>query len=115
MIRRPPRSTLFPYTTLFRSLMVGAAISLLVGLLLWPHGARRELARALGSVYRGLVEYVGLGFDRVLGFVPAAEFEPRTAADAIRKDVVRARDRADAAFDTFITETGDRSFDQKTA
>ncbi len=96
-------------------LMVGAVISLLVGLLLWPHGARRELARALGSVYRGLVEYVGLGFDRVLGFVPAAEFEPRTAADAIRKDVVRARDRADAAFDTFITEKGDRSFDQETA
>src|SRR5205807_5170894 len=24
MIRRPPRSTLFPYTTLFRSLIVGA-------------------------------------------------------------------------------------------
>src|SRR3712207_8707287 len=24
MIRRPPRSTLFPYTTLFRSLMAGA-------------------------------------------------------------------------------------------
>src|SRR5258708_40236211 len=26
MIRRPPRSTLFPYTTLFRSLHVGTAI-----------------------------------------------------------------------------------------
>src|SRR3712207_6922353 len=25
MIRRPPRSTLFPYTTLFRSLIVGVA------------------------------------------------------------------------------------------
>src|ERR1035441_7914570 len=25
MVRRPPRSTLFPYTTLFRSLVVGAA------------------------------------------------------------------------------------------
>src|SRR3712207_6078843 len=25
MIRRPPRSTLFPYTTLFRSLLLGAA------------------------------------------------------------------------------------------
>src|SRR2546429_8650925 len=25
MIRRPPRSTLFPYTTLFRSLLIGAA------------------------------------------------------------------------------------------
>src|SRR2546427_3707809 len=26
MIRRPPRSTLFPYTTLFRSLQVGAQV-----------------------------------------------------------------------------------------
>src|SRR3712207_8185512 len=31
MIRRPPRSTLFPYTTLFRSLHVE------------PHGEQREL------------------------------------------------------------------------
>src|SRR2546422_3029459 len=28
MIRRPPRSTLFPYTTLFRSLDVGIAVIL---------------------------------------------------------------------------------------
>src|SRR3712207_7348095 len=28
MIRRPPRSTLFPYTTLFRSLAVGTAMPL---------------------------------------------------------------------------------------
>jgi hypothetical protein len=96
-------------------LLVGALISLLVGLLLWPHGARRELARALASVYRSLVEYLGLGFDRVLDFVPSAEFEPAHAAGPMRKDVVRARDRADAAFDTFITEKGDRSFDQETA
>src|SRR4051812_49582995 len=27
MIRRPPRSTLFPYTTLFRSITAGAVIS----------------------------------------------------------------------------------------
>src|SRR3712207_8585013 len=26
MIRRPPRSTLFPYTTLFRSLRIGVAV-----------------------------------------------------------------------------------------
>src|SRR2546430_4321919 len=31
MIRRPPRSTLFPYTTLFRSLVIGATIALLGG------------------------------------------------------------------------------------
>src|SRR2546430_11074436 len=27
MIRRPPRSTLFPYTTLFRSVMLGKAMT----------------------------------------------------------------------------------------
>src|SRR5258707_6623743 len=32
MIRRPPRSTLFPYTTLFRSIVVGYAH--------WPRGDR---------------------------------------------------------------------------
>src|SRR3712207_7728317 len=32
MIRRPPRSTLFPYTTLFRSLVYGALSASVVGL-----------------------------------------------------------------------------------
>ena len=89
-------------------LLVGAVISLLVGLLLWPHGARRELARALASVYRSLVAYIGFGFDRVLGF------EASPQLDAARTVVIGARDRADAAFDTFIAEKGDRSFNQET-
>src|SRR3712207_8094599 len=42
MIRRPPRSTLFPYTTLFRSLLVGDAV-----------GAVGGVAQALAP--RGLV------------------------------------------------------------
>src|SRR3712207_8803957 len=33
MIRRPPRSTLFPYTTLFRSIMGVPGLSLVWGLL----------------------------------------------------------------------------------
>src|SRR3712207_8526141 len=33
MIRRPPRSTLFPYTTLFRSAELGGALSLVAGVL----------------------------------------------------------------------------------
>src|SRR5256885_5057996 len=37
MIRRPPRSTLFPYTTLFRSLL--PALALLVGVLAAHPGA----------------------------------------------------------------------------
>src|SRR2546429_1670278 len=44
MIRRPPRSTLFPYTTLFRSVEVPGQIE--------PrHGAlRQELIRVLGQL-----------------------------------------------------------------
>src|SRR2546430_13217694 len=45
MIRRPPRSTLFPYTTLFRS---HAGIGVVVG---WsPDPAERAAARRLGAV-----------------------------------------------------------------
>jgi uncharacterized membrane protein YccC len=90
-------------------LLIGAFISLLVGVLLWPGGARRELARALASVYRGLIEYLDHGFDRVLGFSPAGDRDPA------RQAVVRARDRADAAFDTFLSERGGGAFDQDTA
>jgi uncharacterized membrane protein YccC len=90
-------------------LMVGALISLVVGLLLWPRGARRELARALAGVYRGLVDYLQHGFDRVLGF------EPAEAENPARRTLARARDRADAAFDTFLTEQGGGESEQETA
>src|SRR3712207_8635831 len=43
MIRRPPRSTLFPYTTLFRS---DAAVG-------QPHRARRDPVRRGGDGRRG--------------------------------------------------------------
>src|SRR2546422_3155427 len=33
MIRRPPRSTLFPYTTLFRSVMVTASATLICSMI----------------------------------------------------------------------------------
>src|SRR2546422_8294152 len=35
MIRRPPRSTLFPYTTLFRSVLVDLAVGMEVGVRPW--------------------------------------------------------------------------------
>src|SRR2546426_2558517 len=38
MIRRPPRSTLFPYTTLFRSSLTRGLLSGLLGLLLHALG-----------------------------------------------------------------------------
>src|SRR3712207_8510656 len=44
MIRRPPRSTLFPYTTLFRSREAAHTLALLGG------KARQERAREVGDV-----------------------------------------------------------------
>src|SRR2546427_2912164 len=44
MIRRPPRSTLFPYTTLFRSVQAAAAS-------LEPHRGRAAIAVEWGDVF----------------------------------------------------------------
>src|SRR2546425_6757195 len=41
MIRRPPRSTLFPYTTLFRS-VVGVVVTLTLGMLAAPLAAQAQ-------------------------------------------------------------------------
>src|SRR2546430_14450563 len=51
MIRRPPRSTLFPYTTLFRSDVTRSA-DVLIGLMLLmlAHGLRRRKRRAWQAV-----------------------------------------------------------------
>src|SRR5690349_22564448 len=48
MIRRPPRSTLFPYTTLFRSLLVDLGIGV--------DQARRQ-ARQHGQLFLGAADH----------------------------------------------------------
>src|SRR5258708_17299901 len=45
MIRRPPRSTLFPYTTLFRSTIMQNILVVNV-----PNARTRELVHALGEI-----------------------------------------------------------------
>src|SRR2546426_12840205 len=52
MIRRPPRSTLFPYTTLFRSMAAA------VGLLLALDGAPRRGAAFLAGLFAGAAAMV---------------------------------------------------------
>src|SRR2546430_6111565 len=65
MIRRPPRSTLFPYTTLFRS--VGDEGAVLVG---HPEGAVGLRDQAFGAVaVHRLRQYVPVQVDDLLAGV----------------------------------------------
>src|SRR2546427_6729109 len=68
MIRRPPRSTLFPYTTLFRSRTEAGAPLLTVRAAVLAGGA----ARRYGGRPKGLVELGGRRIlDRVVDAVQA--------------------------------------------
>src|SRR2546422_10851955 len=64
MIRRPPRSTLFPYTTLFRSLAALAGImnglyyseiNFSIGLLLGVIGFSAAVVGGLGNIYGAIL------------------------------------------------------------
>src|SRR2546430_3093191 len=70
MIRRPPRSTLFPYTTLFRSF--------------YDHLTARELLRYYGQLSGVAGKQLGLGVDKVLervGLQDAANLQLRTRSE----------------------------------
>src|SRR2546422_2170952 len=55
MIRRPPRSTLFPYTTLFRSamLLLGGTVAA------WPSDTMKVAAFAGAALAMGLGGFIG--------------------------------------------------------
>src|SRR3712207_8426258 len=75
MIRRPPRSTLFPYTTLFRS-----AKARDVRLLPWPV----TLSRSQHWAYETCLRLFGREFDWI-AFIDADEFLVPTAADDVKR------------------------------
>src|SRR2546430_13364536 len=60
MIRRPPRSTLFPYTTLFRSLDRAQAYS-------WPHRRIAAYVRQTYKVADWWCQTVTVGYERMKG------------------------------------------------
>src|SRR2546427_9581890 len=84
MIRRPPRSTLFPYTTLFRSRTEAGAPLLTVRAAVLAGGA----ARRYGGRPKGLVELGGRRIlDRVVDAVQARS-EEHTAEIQSQSNIV---------------------------
>ena len=79
-------------------LLVGVAISLVVGILLWPHGVRRALARSMGRFYRAIAAYLDQSFDHMLGLKPIDRIDPA------RRMAIQAGERAGEAFDTYVNE-----------
>src|SRR3712207_7383521 len=69
MIRRPPRSTLFPYTTLFRSLHEVVATP----------GARTLLFMPLAHVFARFVEVLVVAAGAVMGHTPDTRSEEHTS------------------------------------
>src|SRR2546422_6850832 len=75
MIRRPPRSTLFPYTTLFRSLIaqyLGAAL-LTAGLAavgVWASSVTRNQITAFIVAAAGIFALIFVGYDPLVVGLP---------------------------------------------
>src|SRR5690349_22034202 len=82
MIRRPPRSTLFPYTTLFRSRQVGERVD---------HDVRREPRDRLGEAV-GVVDVtddrLGAELAQPRDLARAARSEEHTSELQSRRDLV---------------------------
>jgi uncharacterized membrane protein YccC len=81
---------------------IGAGISVMVGVLLWPRGARQEFSRSLGSFYRAVGAFLDASFDRVVEGGPAQE------SARARQPAVLARDRASDALEQFMNERAEK-------
>jgi uncharacterized membrane protein YccC len=80
---------------------IGAAVATVIGLLIWPSGARRPVRRALADLYRNVADHLGLVFAVALG--PGLSAPPLFAAE---KAYAEAWARASTAVDNLIEEEG---------
>src|SRR2546426_661642 len=94
MIRRPPRSTLFPYTTLFRSPLD-------------PDPAHLELhraARLAAQLLHGLIVLPAFGRATVQGDDLIARLDPRPEVVALEEDRIRIVQLVEHAVDRHLVE-----------
>src|SRR3712207_7720648 len=75
MIRRPPRSTLFPYTTLFRSLVVRLAVPSV--LVLRPIVRQQQHVGGRQAVHEAVEQSLGLGIYPVRSEEHTSELQSR--------------------------------------
>ncbi|HUA73463.1 MAG TPA: FUSC family protein [Solirubrobacteraceae bacterium] len=84
---------------------IGCAVSLLVGLLFWPRGARAALRRALADAYRESAAYLAGAVDYGVRRCDAgAEAIAAPEAEALRAGA--AARRLDDTFRTYLSERG---------
>lgn len=76
----------------------GCAVSVVVGLLLWPRGAGSDFREAVIGVYRSIGTYLALAYEGSL------EGAPRSAAESVRGAVMRGMIRVEDTFNQFLNE-----------
>src|ERR1051326_3761785 len=98
MIRRPPRSTLFPYTTLFRSMLDGQVVPLEFDGVRAGNESRghRLLSDKAISIASGKAYVEAMRGAKVLGRADR-EHQIRKSLDAVTRTVPGARWREDKA------------------
>jgi uncharacterized membrane protein YccC len=87
----------------------GAGISVAIGLLLWPRGARTAMVGATAGMFRAMAQFLESSFRRVLEGAPAGD------ADRDRRGAVRAQEVAGDSLEQFLNERGAKPIDPQAA
>jgi uncharacterized membrane protein YccC len=87
----------------------GVGVSVVIGLLLWPRGARGAFGVAVAGLYRAVASFLAPSFDRVLASGSAED------VSVGRRLAVQARERADEAFGLYLNERGAKPLDPQAA
>ncbi|HXA29777.1 MAG TPA: FUSC family protein [Candidatus Angelobacter sp.] len=88
---------------------LGTGVSVVAGLLLWPRGARRDVARATAGLYNAVAAYLEHAFALLAGDGAGGDIA-RSRADA-----VEARARAEEALGLYLNERGAKPLHPETA
>jgi uncharacterized membrane protein YccC len=81
---------------------LGVGVSAIVGLMLWPRGARGQLRAALAALYSADATYLSASLRRLLGGPDHLPVSP----DALRAVALTESIRADEVFDLFLRDRG---------